>query len=294
MIAFAALKWRWVACLLVAAGCGGGGGTGNADASAAIDGAPPVAIGDAAVFVGFMEPIEVPTVGLVDVYAPTLSAGANVIVVSSTTTGAGDLYSITREDSAASYGAPALIAGVNSASSEREPWISPDASTIVFSSDRAPSQGFDVWISSMPEMGMMATPSRLTESSDGDDAWVQWGSIDASPRFLFFIDPDGEGASYYVMAEGDNLNTWDPGFPVGFPTLTRDARTLVFELNDDLFMAVGSSDDSFSTPFPLSDVNSEAVDTSPALSPDGDYLAFVSNRSGAYKLYLAQRRTAGP
>src|SRR5678816_974831 len=41
---------------------------------------------------------------------------------------------------------PTLLGGINTTSSENDPFLSPDERTIYFSSDRSGSMGFDVWM----------------------------------------------------------------------------------------------------------------------------------------------------
>lgn len=48
-----------------------------------------------------------------------------------------DLYSSTRASVSAPWGAPVLVAGINSTSDERQPKLSPDGSILYFHSDRA-------------------------------------------------------------------------------------------------------------------------------------------------------------
>lgn len=68
---------------------------------------------------------------------PFPHATGRLLLFSSERTGGGDLYAVARQPGTLSFGEPVLLEGVNTAATEESPWLSPDGSYLVFSSDRS-------------------------------------------------------------------------------------------------------------------------------------------------------------
>jgi dipeptidyl aminopeptidase/acylaminoacyl peptidase len=83
---------------------------------------------------------------------------------------------------------------------------------------------------------------------------------------------------------------------VRYPSVARDTGRLVFEgrreTQDIMKISVRTGDAGIPAPEPL--VVSNRLDCDPALSPDGDHLAFVSTRTGSRELWLCNADGSRP
>jgi Tol biopolymer transport system component/DNA-binding winged helix-turn-helix (wHTH) protein len=134
-------------------------------------------------------------------------------------------------------------------------------------------------------------PVRLTEE-EGRIRGFAWEPNGHS--LLVAMRRDGPAALWRVPTDGGPLERAalpalrDPG------GLAVRADRLVVEtwtVEVNLWEATGNDEGSFTTR-PL--VMSSAADRSPALSPDGDRLAFISDRSGTPELWVARRDGSAP
>ena len=97
----------------------------------------------------FGTPTELAEVNSIDVDTePWLDATGRVLVFTSRRGGGdglGDLWTATRSDREAAFGAPIRVDGVNTADHDADAWLSPDLRTIYFSRDPGASGGTDIY-----------------------------------------------------------------------------------------------------------------------------------------------------
>jgi hypothetical protein len=163
-----------------------------------------------------------------------------------------DLYVATRSDPNGTFDTVSPLSSVNSSSTDHLPWLGPDELTLYFTSRR--SGNLDIWRSTRGSRAeAFGAPAAVTElNSSADDNGV---------------------------------------------TLTQDARTLIMTSNRqngaggyDLWQAERAAiDEPFSTPEPLTALNTSATEADPSLSPDGQELFFVSTRNGANEIWRSIR-----
>jgi len=166
--------------------------------------------------------------------------------------GARDLYVATRSSPSGNFDTATPLTSVNSSSLDHLPWTNGDELTLYFASLRGGNM--DIW--------------RSTRASRGD--------------------------AFGAPAAVNELNSSadDNGM-----TLTQDERTVIIASNRpngaggyDLYQAArASTSEPFSTPEPLTALNTSAVETDPSLSPDGAELFFVSTRNGANEIWRSLR-----
>jgi len=98
----------------------------------------------------FGSPEVIPLTGAMAIQAdPTLSPDERVLVFASGTSAADtDLYYATRASSTAAFGAAKLL-DINSTAPDSDPELASDGCTLFFSSNRAPAQSRDIWVSTV-------------------------------------------------------------------------------------------------------------------------------------------------
>jgi len=216
---------------------------------------------------------------------------------------ASDIYVSTRATTNVAWGTPTLVAELSSTSTETTPEITSDGLTIYITSGRTGTLGMgDVWVS-----------TRATRS----DPWstpIQVGELcstvdDAAPTptddqlVLVMTSPRADSAGFYDVYFSERASptaTWST--PVNLmtvnsnsndysPMLSQDRLTLYFDsgrtgVSEELFMATrASTADSFSTPVPITELNTGASESDPWVSPDRRHIYF--ERAGS--LYEARR-----
>ncbi|MBX7195192.1 MAG: hypothetical protein K1X94_24265 [Sandaracinaceae bacterium] len=219
-----------------------------------------------------------------------------------------------RCDPAAPFGAPTLVAGVNSGSGDEAASLSADERTIWFGSWRAEAVGgddiytasrenadavfgipvrVDVLSSSyedgIPQLSrdgttMVLTSTRAAPSGGGlYDVWLAVRTSPVSgfepPSFVASVSTDGvDGSGTLSEAPGDEALYY--------------AQSPLGVVAADLMRAAGTPDTGFGTPVPLTSVNSPSNDTDPVLSADALTLFFASERAGglgALDVWVATR-----
>jgi len=200
-----------------------------------------------------------------------------------------------------------LGAVVNSSANEQHPALSPDGLSLYFSSDRpGGAGGFDLWVShratpTAPWQNPVAIAALNSPSSEFAPAF------DPTGHWLFFgSERDGGcgGRDIWLSYRGDrhddlawkapiNLGcglSW-PGFDDG-PTYFRDANTgfgALFFISDrpggvggrDVWMASHRNGGAFDAAVNVTELNSAADDSRPAISADGLEFFFTSQRAGS-------------
>lgn len=163
-----------------------------------------------------------------------------------------DLYVATRSDPDGTFDTAFPLATLNSSSLDHLPWVSADELTLYFTSRR--SGNLDIWRTTRGSLAQaFGAPAAVTELNSG---------------------ADDNGA-----------------------TFTQDDRTAILSSNRpngaggyDLYQAVRPvAGAPFSTPVPLTELNTSATEADASLSPDGQELFFVSSRNGATEIWRSLR-----
>jgi Tol biopolymer transport system component len=168
--------------------------------------------------------------------------------------GGRDIWFSERPGAGAAFGAPVLLAGVNTGSFEHLPWLAPDELSILFVSSRPNGRNSDIWSATRPNtaapfgaavnvasLSSVATEGRVALSSDGLIA------IFSSDR------PGGLGnADIWVASRLDRSSP-------------------------------------FAAPSNLAQLNSRAADLDVVLSSDERELFFASARNGVSLLWRSTR-----
>jgi Tol biopolymer transport system component len=175
--------------------------------------------------------------------------------------GGEDLWVAQRASTADAFGSPVnLGAGINTDVAERSPVLSSDGLSLYFATTRPGGLGgFDIWV------------SKRTNASD-DFTWsepVNLGPVinspgtDAGPGYV--IDrATGNAVFYLASTRGGGL---------------------------DIYSSVLAPDGAPGAVWPVLELNSPALDLTPALRSDGLEVIFASNRSGATGLWMSTRAT---
>ncbi|HET7041400.1 MAG TPA: hypothetical protein VFI13_05260, partial [Gemmatimonadales bacterium] len=158
--------------------------------------------------------------------------------------------------------------------------LSPDGHRLAL--DQLGTASPDIWVHQLPAGAF----SRLTFDSLGATR-PQWS---ADGRDILYIGGSGNNLSVWRRrADGSapaRLFWHDPHLPVLAFSLSRDEQWLVYRVSNpgtgrDLY-AVHLGYDSVATPL----LTSNSFEDAPALSPDGHWLAYVSNESGRDEVYI--------
>ncbi len=158
-----------------------------------------------------------------------------------------------------------------------DPALSPDGTRLAVSARHLESH---IWIK---ELGQGPLSKLTTEGSDNvRPAWSPEG------RFLAFVSSRGFNRDLYQqLADGSRPATLllDVERPVDEVTFSRDGVWLVYRTGSfvgegDLYARRTGSDSSIAL------VATAAYETAPTLSPDGRWLAYVSNESGRAEVYV--------
>jgi Tol biopolymer transport system component len=210
------------------------------------------------------------------------------------------------------FGTPTNLP-LNGAGFDGGPSISSDGLSLFFISDRAGSQGGDIWTASRSNPSEpFATPVNLGSvvNGPGDEGAP---SISSDGLSLYFDSdrPGGQGMSdIWVTTRMSTSAPFGPPVDLGppvntgsaesHPDISSDGLSLYFSSNrpgtcgtSDLWAATRTTTTApFSSPARLpTPVNGCAADEEPSISADGLALFFSSNRAGSdgYDLWVATR-----
>jgi Tol biopolymer transport system component len=218
--------------------------------------------------------------------APEPRAGRNLVAFASDRDGTFDIF-LYDLDALIRYNLP----GLNSASAaERRPSLGSDGRVLAFAPPRAGGMGdWDILVYDIARAQIISLPAINSTGRDDEPAFT--GDALALlfvrdtlgvRRIRFYVGPAATYRPLPAIHAPDGFNDWAPapdrtGGRIAFVS-DRGGRTDVF-----VYDTLG---DSLLT---LPDLASDATDTEPALTPDGRYLAFASNRAGGaggFDLYL--------
>ncbi len=158
------------------------------------------------------------------------------------------------------------------------PWLAPDEKRFV--AERADANNtYDLWLVDVPG----ANPTRFT-FDPGSDAFPVW-SPDGK-RIIWLSSREGNIRLYQKAASGAGQE--EPLFNInGYPTdWSRDGRLIIY----NRFSPKTAQDvwvlplDGAQQPFPF--LQTEAYESEAQLSPDGRWMAYVSDESGKFEVYV--------
>jgi Tol biopolymer transport system component len=230
-----------------------------------------------------------------------------------TTSGAHDIYIAQRASLSDPFTGLTPLAGVNSPSGpggveDYDPTISADGKTLIFSSNRKPSEGFHLYVATRsstlaafstpaPLMGVAAPTVTANDvqpslTADGQELWF---TSDRNGTYKLFHASLVNGAFANAMPAQELNSSADEATA----TLTGDRLTIYFSSartgstggSDDIWTAHRSStSDGFGTPTPVNELNTATSELSDWLSPDNCRL-YIRRRSahGDADIYVATR-----
>jgi hypothetical protein len=219
--------------------------------------------------------------------------------------GQGDIWVAQRATPTGVFDTPSLVSTINSANSETSPAISGDGLTLWFSSDRAGTLGgFDIWISTRADrQSAWTTPINVPELNTASDE-IPRPVGDHGLQMPLANDNANKSYQNYMTSRTSLTSPWSkpqiisellrPNASTVDGFLTDDGLMLIFNVepttvrNSDLYRAwrYGPTE-SFSSPVPLTDINTTFMERDPWLSPQGDQFFFSSDRDGAFNIYEA-------
>lgn len=196
------------------------------------------------------------------------------------------------------WGTPVPIASTVTGSEEADPSVSPDETTLIFTSNRSPSLGRALWMSTRASTAdAFGAPTRIVELDDAMDDYdadlsadgmeLFFGSLRSGTREIYVAGRSGGAAPFslgaVVAIGGDTL-------PRTAPKATPDRLGLYYGRDLDVAFASRSDEGQpFTLVRELDEVNAPPTDGGPTLTPDGLELFFDSYRNGPGAIFHASR-----
>jgi len=220
----------------------------------------------------------------------------------------GEIWRATRQDASGPFERPARVEELRAAATRNEtsPIVSADGLTLWFASDRSGGAGdLDIWVTTRrARTERWPPPENLARlNSQGKEIPRPPGQHQLVMPLA--SDREAEGRyQIYFSERPEPLAPFETPRRIGELELTGESTVDGF-LTDDglsLFYATGpaigaaelyvasrrSTADAFERPQPLAELNTEADERDPWLSPDGSLFFFASDRSGRYAIYTAR------
>jgi Tol biopolymer transport system component len=223
-----------------------------------------------------------------------------------------DAAPVPRCDPTKPFGAPTLVAGINSTVRDQGAELIDDL-TIIFGSDRDSATGGLYVATRSSPASPFGTPAALTAINATPGATGPTLTSDGLTMYYALTTAQDTG-DIYVTHRASKADAFGPGTQVmGLnsnvqdldPFVTADGSALYFDSARgggllDLYVAVRQADGSFGTSQVLANLNTSATDGHPVLSHDGLTIYWSSNRTdvgtqGGTDIWMATRPTAaGP
>ena len=222
-----------------------------------------------------------------------------------------DIFTATRGSPSAPFGAPQRNDDISSSALDSRFTMSADGLTGIVASTRTGSGaegGSDLWIStrtntSAPFNNFDRSAGLANVDTGGEeldpelsaDGLRIYLAIENNPQRIGVASRSALSSSFGNAQQIDELFS---GAGDADPTLSPDELVIVYSSrraggggNVDLWYATRQDkDDPFGMPRRVPDVNGNAAEGDPALSPDGCRLYFASDRVGSYEIYVAAMR----
>jgi Tol biopolymer transport system component len=186
---------------------------------------------------------------------PSVTADGLMLVAESNAFGNGtEVVVATRASTASNFGTLSVVAAVNTASAETDPWISADGLTLMFASNRTGAV-HRIYRTTRASIGMtFAAPTEVTELTDA--------AATAGP----VLSADGLEILFYSLRAGGTSGQ----------DIWRATRT--------------SPTGTFGTPQIVAELNTDSPDLPSWISADRCRVIFASSRLGTFDLYIAERQ----
>lgn len=206
--------------------------------------------------------------------------------------GGGDLWTSRRASVGASWQPPVNVVELNTTGSDATPGISSDGLTLYFAAERDDAIGVkDLYVATRPDRDApWEPPERIAEvASTADEAGP---AISVDELTLYFTSNRDGDFDVYRSTRASAADPWSAPVPVTelnsddvesepWPdgpqtTIVLGSRRPGGAGGTDLYEARrATADDPFGAPMPIVELNTDANDTDPWLSPDGRTLVFT-------------------
>lgn len=204
----------------------------------------------------------------------------------------GDAAPAARCDPSKPFGAPVVLANVNSAAVDQDADLADDL-TIYFGSQRLSATASEIFVATRSSpTGAFGTPIALSAMYVDGAQSSPYLTSDRLTMYYAYLAPGGQFADIYFTTRANTTAAFQPGHPVAQvnssvedndPFITEDGKFLYLDSardrpNLDLYVAARRSDGSFDLAQPLTALNTDSADGHPRLSRDGLTIYWSSNR----------------
>ena len=235
---------------------------------------------------------------------PTVTGDLLELFFNSNRTGNSQLFVSRRDSVDLPWGGPQPIPELNSDDNETAPEVSADGLAIYFSSNRPGGKGGqDIYIARRDSRDADWDPPDLVPELNSTTADYSPVEDDSGLVVYFHSNRDGGDQDLFVATRLSRDDPWRAPMPIeelttegqdADPFVTGDGLTLYFGTGppDMLDIQVAprrDRDAAFDPAEPVGELNSDAHDTDPWLSPEGRYLVLMSERSGEPEIYETER-----
>lgn len=213
-----------------------------------------------------------------------------------------EMWRVRRTSPTAAWGVPEPVIELDPSTT---PEITGDGLTIYIGSRRPGGLGSDdIWVSTRPNRdALWAPPVHVPELSSLQTNTNATPSDDHLSMVLVHRTGAITGVDIYASQRGSTEDAWAAPLELpqltsassdGDPMLSSDGLEIYFystrTAGGDLYVARRDRvTDPFRNPEPITELNTDALDQDPWISPDGRHLFFASDRSGVLAIYEATR-----